>query len=73
MKYEELPFYKALLSHYVAQRDAALATLKLYFENPVGIGEHSDMLEEYKKHLELLAEAEDCIESLKRNFNGREI
>jgi hypothetical protein len=40
--------------------------LAVYFENPVGIGEHSDLLEETVKHTEHLANAKDCLEALEQ-------
>ena len=47
----------------------AEATLQVYFTNAAGIGEHPQMIEEMTKQVEIMANAEDCIESLKRNFN----
>ena len=35
---------RAALSQYEAQRDEALAVLEVYFNNSVGIGEHSNLL-----------------------------
>ena len=37
-------FYTAAVSHWKSQRDEALATLELYFQKSVGIGEHSKRL-----------------------------
>ena len=39
-------FYKAAVSYWTAQRDEAVATLELYFQKSVGIGEHSKVLQE---------------------------
>jgi hypothetical protein len=60
---------KATVSHFKARRDEAIATLEVYFKKTVGIGEHSDLLDEITKWTEHLANAEDCLESLKRNFD----
>ena len=60
--------YKALISHYKAQRDEARAVLEVYFNNSVGIGEHSAILNEMKKWAIQLSEAEEVITSLKKNF-----
>ena len=49
--------YKATISHYVAQKDKALAILDMYFENSVGIGDHADVLSEIVKWTASLAEA----------------
>ena len=37
---------KAELDHWKAQRSSALATLELYFNSSVGIGDHSDISSE---------------------------
>jgi hypothetical protein len=60
--------YNALKSRYEAQRVSALATLDVYFKNAAGIGEHPQIVGEMAKQLELLAAAEDNLESLKKNF-----
>ena len=60
--------YKAAISHYEAKRDEARATLEVYFNKPVGVGEHSDLLEEIRKWAETLAMAEDTLERLRANF-----
>ena len=55
---------KALYSHYNAQRDEALAVIQTYMQNSVGIGEHSNILDELKKWTVVLAEADECIQVL---------
>tara|TARA_Y100000310_G_C20355392_1_gene656396 strand:- start:55 stop:276 length:222 start_codon:yes stop_codon:yes gene_type:complete len=57
--------HRALTSKYKAQKDEALATLEVYYNNPVGIGEHPQVVEEMSKQVEKLANAEDCLEQLK--------
>mgnify|MGYP003125006852 FL=1 len=59
---------KAALSQYEAQRDEALAVLEIYFNNSVGIGEHSSLLSEITEWTQKLTEAEENIETLKRHF-----
>ena len=61
--------YNALKARYEAQRVSALATLDVYDKNAAGIGEHPQVVEEMAKQLELLATAEDCLGSLKKNFS----
>jgi hypothetical protein len=56
--------YKATVSHYKAQKDKALAILDMYFENSVGIGDHSDVLSEITTWTAALAEAEECLRLL---------
>ncbi len=59
---------KAALSQYEAQRDEALAVLEVYFNNSVGIGEHSNLLKEISEWTQRLSEAEENISTLKSHF-----
>ena len=61
-------FYSATVDHYKAKRSEALATLELYFNNAVGIGEHSDLLEEIRKWTEVLDNANSVLETLEQYF-----
>jgi hypothetical protein len=56
--------YKALVKKYEAEIAEAEATLLIYFNNPVGIGEHPQHLEEMDKMVEKYANAKDKLESL---------
>jgi|TARA_Y100000310_G_scaffold259580_1_gene268291 methylaspartate ammonia-lyase len=56
--------HKALVSKYEAERDEALATLEVYFNNPAGIGEHPQVVEEMAKMVEKLENAQGCLEQL---------
>lgn len=60
---------KAAISHYAAKRDEALATLEVYFQKPAGIGEHSDLLLEVSKWVDVLANADDCLQALVNHFD----
>jgi|TARA_R100001163_G_scaffold2232_1_gene3495 hypothetical protein len=55
---------KALEDRYNAQISEAEATLKIYFENSVGIGEHPQHIDEVDKLIEKIANAEEKLESL---------
>ena len=59
---------QALEDKYQADISAAEATLKIYLENSVGIGEHPQHLEEIDKLINKIAEAEDKLKVLKE-FN----
>ena len=62
--------YEALELKYRAQIAEAKATLSIYFENPVGIGEHPQHLEEMDKLISQLADAQDKLEALNQlTFN----
>ena len=60
---------KAAIDSYQAQRTEALAHLDLLFNDATMIGEHSDLLTEVKKWTESLSQAEENLETLKRNFD----
>jgi hypothetical protein len=55
----------ALTYKYESEIAEAEATLWIYFNNPVGIGEHPQHLEEMDKFLEKMANAKDKLETLK--------
>ena len=55
--------------HFEAKRLEAIATLDIYFNKTVGIGEHSDLLTETIKWTDVLAAANDAIENLDSVFN----
>ena len=59
----------AAIDTYQAQKTEALAHLDLLFNDATMIGEHSDLLTEVKKWTESLAQAEENLETLKRNFD----
>ena len=55
----------ALRARYEAYIAEADATVNIYLNNPVGIGEHPQHLEEVDKLMAKIAEAKDKLESLK--------
>ena len=61
---------KATIDSYKAQKSEAVAHLEILLKNSVGIGEHTDLLEEVKKWTESLSQAEENIQSLLNNFDG---
>ena len=67
------PLYKALEKKYIADIEAAKATMIIYFDNPVAIGEHPQHLSELDKLNEQLANAEEKLVSLKKHFNNKQI
>ena len=56
----------ALEARYEAQRAEADATLKIYLENSVGIGEHPQHIDEVDKQIEKIANAEEKIKVLQQ-------
>ena len=59
----------AAIDSYQAQKTEALAHLDLLFNDATAIGEHTDLLTEVKKWTESLSQAEENLETLKRNFD----
>ena len=57
-------FYEALMSKYASEMNEAEATLLVYFNNPVGIGEHPQHLEEMDKMVEKMTSAKDKLDML---------
>tara|TARA_R100001594_G_scaffold1578_10_gene6831 strand:+ start:1082 stop:1285 length:204 start_codon:yes stop_codon:yes gene_type:complete len=56
---------QALEDKYQAQISEADATIKIYLENSVGIGEHPQHIDEVDKLIGQIAEAEDKLQILK--------
>ena len=54
----------ALTDRYNAQISEAEATLKIYLEKPVAIGEHPQHVDEADKLIEKIAQAEEKLEIL---------
>ena len=55
---------QALEDRYNAQISEAEATLKIYLEKPVGIGEHPQHIDECDKLIEKISNAEEKLETL---------
>ena len=56
----------ALVDKYEAQISAAHATINIYLESPVAIGEHPQHLDEIDKQLDKIAQAEEKIKVLQQ-------
>ena len=54
----------ALEARYDAQIAEADATIKIYLENSVGIGEHPQHIDEIDKQLQKIAEADEKLKAL---------
>ena len=59
---------KALLAH--AQGDIAKhkANIEVYLANPVGIGEHSNIVEAIEGELDMIAKSQDQIDIINKYF-----
>ncbi len=61
-------FIEALTAKYEADIKAAKATINVYMDKSVGIGEHPQFIHEIDKQLELIASAEEKLEMLKKHY-----
>ncbi len=61
-------YYRAALTHFQSKADEAKAVLDTYFNNSVGIGEHSKLLDEITNWTKILCEAEECLAALESHF-----
>ena len=67
------PLYKALEKKYESYIASAKATMIIYFDNPVAIGEHPQHIAELDKLTEQLATAEEKLIILRKHFNNTQI
>jgi hypothetical protein len=63
-------FEKALRKRYEAQIETAKANIQVYRENPVGIGEHADIVDAVDEQITKMAEAEEKLEILRSYYLG---
>jgi hypothetical protein len=61
--------YDALELKYKSEITTAKATLFIYFNNSVAIGEHPQQLEEMDKLMGDISDAEDKLENLAKHFS----
>lgn len=64
---------KAVNSHFQAQRDKAIADLEIYLNRPVGVGDHSSILEDTIKIFENLEHANSMIKLIEDMTIGSEL
>ena len=61
---------QASIDKYKAEISECLATLDVYFNKPVAIGEHPDLLTEIDKYIEKLESATGKLETLNKYFDA---
>jgi len=62
--------YLALRSKYQSEINSSKATLLIYFNNSVGIGEHPQHLEEMDKLVENITSHNDKLQTLEKEFGN---
>ena len=61
-------FIEALTAKYETDIKVAKATINVYMDKSVGIGEHPQFIHEIDKQLELIANAEEKLKTLKSHY-----
>ena len=64
---------KALTKKYESDMETALATIDIYLDNSVGIGEHPQHIEEMDKLLTKISNAQENLDTLKKHFDYDDI
>ena len=59
---------KALLAHAQGDIQNHVAHVEVYLTNPVGIGEHSNIVEAIEQELDMIAKYQDQIEVIQKYF-----
>ena len=60
---------KALARKYEAEIEQAKATMEIYLDNSVGIGEHPQHIEEMDKLLTKISNAQENLDTLEKHFD----
>ena len=58
----------ALIAHAPGDIQKHKMNVEVYLKNPVGIGEHSNVMEAIEEELNMIAKYEDQVEVLKKYF-----
>ena len=58
----------ALLAHAQGDIQKHKMNVEVYLKNPVGIGEHSNVMEEIEQELNMIAKYEDQVSVIKKHF-----
>ena len=63
-------FFSALEMRYKAEIAESEANIAVYIQNPAGIGEHPQVMEELEKQMMEIAKYDDVLEMIKKYFDG---
>lgn len=61
---------KALKANALGNIEKAKLNVEIYLKNPVGIGEHPDVLAAIQEQLDIIAHEEERIEVIKKYFDA---
>ena len=65
--------YDALVAHAKGHIEKHKANVEIYFNQSVGIGEHSDIIESIEKELNIITQYHDQLEVLEKYFKDTTI
>ena len=60
--------YDALIEHAKGHIQKHKMNVEVYLTNPVGVGEHPDIIEAVEKELDLIAQYDDQLEMMSKYF-----
>jgi methylaspartate ammonia-lyase len=63
----------ALIQKYKSDIADGIATITVYLENPVGIGEHPQHLDELDKLITKISNAKENLDTIAKHFDDNEI
>ena len=66
-------FIEALRKKYEADISVAKATIQVYMDKAVGIGEHPQFVHEIDKQLEAIASAEDKLNMIEKHYPNEDV
>ena len=64
-------FMKSLKLQYESEIEKAKSNIRVYLTNPVGIGEHPDLVQAVDTEMVKLADAEDKLETLNKHYGNQ--
>ena len=59
---------EALIKKLEGEVAMAKANIQVYIENPAGIGEHPDVVQAVELQIEVIADAEEKIETIRKHY-----
>ena len=63
---------EALKQHAIGHIEKHKMNVEVYLTNPVGVGEHPDIIEAVEKELDLIAQYDDQLEMMNKYFSDED-
>jgi methylaspartate ammonia-lyase len=64
--------FDAVKAHFTAEKQKAIATLTVYLQSPIGIGEHAGIIDEMIEQTRKIADAQGALDILEQTFEVKE-